>query len=97
MNERPRVSRSTRKRAPPSTTMLSRPSSKRSSTSDDARERPDLAHAFLVGVDQPELAVRLEALLDQLAVARLEDVERHALGGKQHDPEREEADLLHRG
>ena len=62
----------------------------------DARERADLAHALLVGIDQPELAVVLEALADQLPVPRLEDVERHALGRQQDDAEREEADLLHR-
>ena len=75
---------------------MSRPSSNRSSTSDDARARPDLAHAVLVRVHQPELLVGLEALADQLAVARLEDVQRHPLGRKQDDAEREEADLRHR-
>ena len=61
-----------------------------------ARERSDLAHALLVGVDEPELDLFLEALADQLAVARLEDVERHALGREQDDAERKEADLVHR-
>jgi hypothetical protein len=41
----------------------------------------------------PKLSVGLQALADQLLVARLEDVQRHALGGEQDDPEREEADL----
>jgi hypothetical protein len=60
------------------------------------RERADLAHALLVGVDEPELLVGIEALADQLLVARLEDVERDALGREQDDAEREEADLRHR-
>jgi hypothetical protein len=32
---------------------------------------------------------------DQLLVAVLEDVQRDLLGGEQHDPEREEAELAH--
>jgi len=43
------------------------------------------------------LGIVLEAFADQLAISRLEDVQRHPLGRQQHDPEREEADLLHRG
>jgi large subunit ribosomal protein L25 len=37
----------------------------------------------------------LEALADQLLVALLEDVQRHALVGEQHDPEWKEAELGH--
>ena len=62
----------------------------------DASERPDLTDAVLVRVEHPELVVGFDALADQLLVARLEDVQRHAFGRKQHDAEREEADL-HRG
>ena len=61
----------------------------------DRRERPDLAQAVVVGVDDAERHALLEALADQLAVARLEDVERHLLGGEQHEPERKQADLVH--
>ena len=43
---------------------------------------------------EPELAARLQALADQLAVARLEDVERDPLGRQEHDAEWEEADLV---
>ena len=73
--------------------MLSRPSSKRSTTSVTRRERPDLAQPVLVGVDDAERHALLEALSDQLAVARLEDVQRHLLGGQQDEAERKEADL----
>ena len=58
-----------------------------------ARARADLAHAVLVRVHEPELALQLEALADQLLVPVLEDVERHELGRQQNDAEREEADL----
>src|SRR5262249_5601356 len=61
----------------------------------DTRARPDLFDTLLVLEDEPELALELEALADQLPVARLEDVERYALRRDEHDPEREEADLLH--
>ena len=62
----------------------------------DGGERADLAQAVVVGVDQPELALLVEALADQLLVAVLEDVQRDLLGREQHDPEREEAELAHR-
>ena len=42
-----------------------------------------------------EWLLLVEALADQLAVARLEDVQRHLLAGQQHEREREEADLVH--
>ena len=62
----------------------------------DARARPDLVHRPVAGREhEPELAVRLEALADQLAVARLEDVERDPLGGDEDDGQREEAELGH--
>ena len=62
----------------------------------DARTRPDLVHRAVAGGEhEPELAVRLEALADQLAVARLEDVERDPLGGDEDDRQREKAELGH--
>ena len=61
----------------------------------DRRERPDLAQPVVVGVDDAERHALLEALPDQLAVARLEDVQRHLLGGQQHEAERKQADLIH--
>ena len=42
-----------------------------------------------------ELALVLDALADQLAVARLEDVQRELFGRKQDDAEREEPELRH--
>ena len=41
----------------------------------------------------PELALLLQALLDHRAVAILEDVQRHVLGGQRHDAEREEREV----
>ena len=61
----------------------------------DGGQRPDLTEAVVVGVDDAERAPVHEALPDQLAVARLEDVQRHLLGGQQHEPEGKEADLRH--
>ena len=49
-----------------------------------------------VGEHQAELLVVLEALADQLAVTRFEDVERHALAREQDDSQGEEPDLVHR-
>ncbi len=62
----------------------------------DRRARSDLAQAAIVRQNEPELAVARQALADQLLVARLEDVQRHALRRKEHELEREEADLRHR-
>ena len=62
---------------------------------DDGRECPDLADALVVGVDEPERRLLVHALGDQLAVARLEDVQRDLLGREQDEPERKEADLVH--
>src|SRR3954447_10531962 len=61
----------------------------------DRRERPDLAQAVLVGVDDAERDVVLNALADELAVARLEDMEWHLLRGQEHEAEREQAYLIH--
>ena len=63
---------------------------------DHGRERPDLPDPVVVGVDEPEGALLVDALGDQLAVARLEDVEGDLLGREQDEPERKEADLVHR-
>src|SRR5439155_12579702 len=62
---------------------------------DHRRTRADLAHPIVVREDEPELAVAVQALSDQLLVAQLEDVEWNPLRGEQHDPEREEAELVH--
>ena len=61
----------------------------------DRGERPDLANPVLIGEDEPELAVARQALPDQLLVAILEDVQRHALGREQDELERKESDLGH--
>src|SRR6185436_1829568 len=60
---------------------------------DDARQRSRPAQAVVVRVDETERLPALEALGDELAVARLEDVERDLLRGQQDDPEREQPDL----
>jgi len=62
----------------------------------DGGARPGLADAGLVRVDEPELEVLLDALADQLAVTRLENVQGNLLRRQEHDPEREEPDLRHR-
>ncbi len=59
------------------------------------RKRSHLAQAVVVGVHEPELALLLQALADQLLVPVLEDVERDLLGRKQDDSEREEPDFGH--
>ena len=61
----------------------------------DGRTCADVPHAVVVGEDETELAVVREALADQLLVAELEDVERDPLGGHEHDPEREQPELVH--
>ena len=62
---------------------------------DDRRAGPDLAPALLVFEHEPELVAASQALSDQLLVARLEDVERHALRRQENELEREESDLGH--
>src|SRR4029079_6577907 len=59
----------------------------------DARQRSRPAQAVVVRVDEAERLPVLEALGDELAVARLEDVERDLLRGQQDDPERKQPDL----
>jgi histidinol-phosphate aminotransferase len=56
---------------------------------------PDRPEALVVGQDEPELHAVFEALADQLLVALLEDVKRPLLPRKQHEVEREQADLVH--
>ncbi len=63
---------------------------------DDVAARADVPHAFVVLEQEPEVAAEIEALPDQLAVARLEDVQRRLLAGNEHEVEGEEADLVHR-
>ena len=55
----------------------------------------DRLDAVVVGIDEAELPILLQAFADQLEVARLEDVQRNTLRRKQHHPERKEPDLLH--
>jgi len=97
MNERPRVSRSSEEASAAFDDDVDPAVVEALEHLGNPREGSDLAHALLVGVDQPELAVVLESFADQLAIPRLEDVERHALCGKQDDAEWKESDLLHRG
>jgi hypothetical protein len=61
----------------------------------DRGTRTDLAQPVVVRVDEPELDVLLEALAHELAVARLEDVQRHLLRRQEDDSEREEPYLAH--
>src|SRR5665213_309694 len=58
--------------------------------------RADVAHPVTVRVDHSELLLFVETLGDQLPVPRLEDVQGHVLARQQHDPQREQAKLLHR-
>jgi len=57
--------------------------------SDPARAGADRPQAALVRQDKPELRIARETLSDQLAVARLEDVQGNAFGGKEDQLERE--------
>ena len=63
---------------------------------DDRAADADVAHALVVLEHEAELVPEVEALADQLAVARLEDVQRRLLARHEHEVEREEADLVHR-
>jgi hypothetical protein len=56
----------------------------------------DVAHALVVLEHEPELVPVIEALADQLAVARLEDVQRCLLARHEHEVEGEKPDLVHR-
>ena len=62
---------------------------------DNGAADSDVAHALLVFEHEPELVAVVEALADQLTVARLEDVQRRLLAGHEHEVERKEADLVH--
>ena len=62
---------------------------------DDSRTRSHVADPLVVGVDEPELRLGLEALADQLLVALLEDVKRQLLGRQEDDAEREQSELVH--
>ena len=75
--------------------MLSLPSSKRRQHLDDVRARADVPEPVVVRVDEAELGLLIEALVDELLVAILEDVERKLLGREQDDAEREESELVH--
>ena len=71
----------------------SRPSSNRSVTSADGRQRPDLAEAVVVGVDDAERRPLLEALADQLRYRGSKMCSGTCSVGQQHEPQREQADL----
>ena len=69
-----------------------RPSSMRSSTRSTTRA----AHGLELVLGEPhdaELAIGAQALLDHLAVAVLEDVQGHALGGQRHHSQGEQREL----
>ena len=96
VNARPVVSSSRRNRSPPSTMMFMRPSSSASSTSATRARVPTSCTAPSPVVRaRPNSVLVLEALVDQLAVARLEDVKRDPLGRDEHDRQREETELRH--
>ena len=59
------------------------------------RERADVAATGVVLEHEAEGLSVGDALADQLLVARLEDVQRHALRRGEHEREREQADLRH--
>ncbi len=61
----------------------------------DACSCPHVADSVVVGVHEPELALVLDALADQLLVALLEDVQREPLGRQKDETEREQSELVH--
>jgi len=61
----------------------------------DARAGADLVDAALGLEHDAELAVLSDALVDELPVARLEDVQRNSLSRKEDETEREESELRH--
>ena len=74
--------------------MSRRPSSNRSRTSVTAAVVPISRSPSSSSSTSPKTLER-EALADELAVARLEDVERQPLARDEHELERKEADLDH--
>ena len=62
---------------------------------DDRAAHAHVAHALVVLEHEPELVAEVEAFADQLAVARLEDVQRRLLAGHEHEVQWKEADLVH--
>ena len=60
-------------------------------------QRADVAAAGVVLQQEAEGLCVGDALADELLVPGLEDVERHALGRREHERQREEADLRHGG
>ena len=59
---------------------------------DNGGRAPDLADPVLLGEDDPELVPAVAAFVDEQLVALLEDVQGDDLAGKQHEPQREQAD-----
>ena len=68
-----------------------RPSSKRSTTSATRTEVPTSRSPSVVRQQDPERRLVVDRLADELAVARLEDVQRRQLAREDDDAEREEA------
>ena len=68
-----------------------RPSSKRSTTSVTRTEVPTFPESLVVRQQDPERRLVVDRLADELAVARLEDVQRRQLAREDDDAEREEA------
>jgi hypothetical protein len=62
---------------------------------DHRAARAHLPHALVVLEEKTEVFSAVETLADQLAVARLEDVQRRLLSGNEDEVERKEPDLLH--
>src|SRR4029078_8525919 len=62
----------------------------------DRGARADRAQPVVVRVHDPPRIAAVDRFGDELAIAWLEDVQRHLLGGQEDDAEREEADLVHR-
>ena len=76
--------------------MCIRPSGSRRSTSTTAARVPTACASPPGFFEQhAELLAALDALADQLAVARLEDVQRHALGRHEHERQRKEPQPSH--
>jgi hypothetical protein len=64
---------------------------------DDACAGSDLPHAVLVGEDEAEFDVLVEALADELLVAGLEDVQGRLLAWEEDGVEGEQPELVHGG
>ncbi len=70
-----------------------RPSSRRSSTVSTVQAQPIGLSSSSAIHRIPNSRCSSQALLDHRAVAVLEDVQRHVLGGQRHDAEREQREV----